>query len=464
MKPPAIFFQGRLWPSDEVGDRAAAARDFAFNALPPKPRMVAVVMANHPDAVALFLGLSTLPVPLVVLSTDPREWRTSPPIPAGTPVFLVPRLASLAAEAEQLGLRPAIAAGSGNGAGTSDLPILTGPGLVMFTSGSEGRPKPAYRSLSKILVAVSTRLTSLGFPRGGGLICGMPINRGHGLNDSILSAAVMDGHFALLEHFDHRAVLELFASERYHYWSGTAVMTDTLVRCVLPQPCRAPAASSSLRVPARVMRAFHERFGVPLRGGYSSTESGPVTLDAAAPDQVRSETDGRPMAGTDVCIGDDPAAPLPPGEIGPIWVRTPWFMEGYGYPPEVQPIESRDGWRPTRDIGRMDEAGYLYFLGRMDDCVKTGAGYLVNTTEVAGALAGHPAVVAAEVVPIDGGAGSALGAILETIGNPSADEIRDHVARHLPPWSRPRVIRFIDRLPRLAGGKVDRIACRRLLQ
>jgi acyl-CoA synthetase (AMP-forming)/AMP-acid ligase II len=170
------------------------------------------------------------------------------------------------------------------------------------------------------------------------------------------------------------------------------------------------------------------------------------------------------MPGTDVCIGDDPAAPLPPGEVGPIWVKTPWYMEGYGYPPELEPVDERHGWKPTRDIGRMDDAGYLYFLGRMDDCVKTGAGYLVNMAEVATALAGHPAVVAAEVVAIDGGAGPALGALLETAGSPSADEIRDHAARHLPPWSRPRVIRFIDQLPRLPGGKVDRLACRTLLR
>jgi long-chain acyl-CoA synthetase len=464
LRAPPILFKGREWSSEEVAARAGAARDFARATLPPRPRLIAVVMANHPEAVALFLGLSTLPIPLIVLSPDPREWHTSPPIPAGTPVFLLPRLAGLAAEAEQLGLRPALVPDSGGGASATDLPLLTSPGLVMFTSGSEGRPKPVYRSLSKLLVGVSTRLSSLGVPEGGGVIACMPIYRGHGLNDSIHSATLTGGHIALLERFDHRAVLELFASGRYHYWSGTAVMTDMLVRCALPQPCRAPEASASLRVPARVLRAFQERFGVPLRGAYSSTETGPVTLDAASPERVRSETDGWPMPGTDVCIGDDPAAPLPPGEVGPIWVKTPWYMEGYGYPPELEPVDERHGWKPTRDIGRMDDAGYLYFLGRMDDCVKTGAGYLVNMAEVATALAGHPAVVAAEVVAIDGGAGPALGALLETAGSPSADEIRDHAARHLPPWSRPRVIRFIDQLPRLPGGKVDRLACRTLLR
>jgi acyl-CoA synthetase (AMP-forming)/AMP-acid ligase II len=100
----------------------------------------------------------------------------------------------------------------------------------------------------------------------------------------------------------------------------------------------------------------------------------------------------------------------------------------------------------------------------MDDCVKTGAGHLVNLTEIADALTGHPGVVAAEVMSLDGAAGPVLGAILETAGNPSAAEIREHATRYLPPWSRPRVIRLIDQLPRLPGGKVDRRACRTLLQ
>ena len=421
-------------------------------------------MANHPEALGLFFGLSMLPVPLIVLSPDPREWRTAPPIPADTPVFLLPRLAALAADALELGLRPVIVPESSGEARTTDLPLLSCPGLVMFTSGSEGRPKPVSRSPAKMLVGVTARLRSAGFPEGGGLICCLPLYRGHGLNNAVFGVTVLGGHIALLERFHHRAVLDHFASGRYHYWTGTAVMTDMLVRAPLAQPVRAPAACSSLRVPERVWRAFQERFGVPLRGSYSTTEAGPVTHDAASPAEVRPESDGLPIVGAAVSVGDDPAAPFPPGRIGPIWVKTPWYMEGYGYPPELEPIQERDGWRPTRDMGRMDEAGYLYFLGRLDDCIKTGAGHLVNMAEVAATLAGHPGVVAAQVVPLDGGVGAVLGAILETAGHPSAEEIRDHAARHLPPWCMPRVIRVIDQLPRLPGGKIDRLACRALLQ
>ncbi len=463
--PPATLFQGRRWASEELAGIAAGWRDFALGDLGGPSGAIAVVMTNHPLAVALFFALSSLPVPLIVLPPDQRAWRTSPPLPTGTLVFLLPWFTGLAPAAERLGLRPAVVPEPriGAGLGSAGLAILTGPGLVMFTSGTTGPPKPVYRSMPKLLAAASARLEALAVPPGGGIACALPLFRGHALNDALLGATVAGCHVGLLERFDHRALLALFASGEYHYWSGSAVMADALVRSAPPRVCRAPAACSSLKVPERVFRAFQERFGVPLRGGYSSTETGPVTLDAAVAANVRPETLGRPMAGADVRIGDDPWEPLPAGRSGRIWARTPWPMEGYGYPPALEPVLERDGWRPTRDLGRLDEAGYLHFLGRLDDCVKTGAGHLVNLAEVAAVLASYPAVVEAEVLSAEGPAGPVLAALLETTDNPTGEAIRAHVAQHLPPWSYPRVIRFVRELPRLPGGKVDRTACRALL-
>ncbi len=463
-RPPAIVFQGRRWSSDEVAAHASGAAELARASLGARPRMIAVAMTNHPEAIALFLGLSALPYPLIVLSPDPREWRTAPPLPPGTPVFLPPQLAALAVAAAGMGLRPVTLPASRAARVPADFAILSAPGLVMFTSGSEGPPKPLYRALAKLRVAVATRFAALGAGPGAGVICSLPLWRGHGLNDGVLGTAGSGGHLALLERFDHRGVLEFFASEQYRSWSGTGVMVDALVRCPLARPCPAPPICSSLKVPARVSRAFQERFGVPLRGGYSSTESGPVTLDAAAAAAVRPETEGLPFPGTAVRIGDDGAAPLPAGQVGRIWVKTPWYMEGYGYPPDLEPVQAREGWLPTRDVGRVDEGGYLHFLGRMDDCVKTDAGHLVNLAEVAAVLASHPGVVEAHVVSLDSSAGPVLGAVVEAAGSLSVPEIRRHLGRHLPGWSHPRVIRIAERLPRLPGGKLDRRACRAVLE
>src|SRR5262249_62261733 len=119
-----------------------------------------------------------------------------------------------------------------------------------------------------------------GFPHGRRchlLSAPLPRSRTERLHPGVTA---LGGHLALLERFDHRAVLDLFASERYHYWTGTAAMTDVLVRAALPRPVRAPAICMSLRVPARVWRDFRERYGVSLRSGYSRRESGPGTIDA----------------------------------------------------------------------------------------------------------------------------------------------------------------------------------------
>lgn len=66
-------------------------------------------------------------------------------------------------------------------------------------------------------------------------------------------------------------------------------------------------------------------------------------------------------------------------------------MEGYGFPPRLEPREGRDGWWPTEDVGVLDQAGCLMLVGRLDDCFKSSSGHLVNPAEVTRVLTSHPA-------------------------------------------------------------------------
>lgn len=463
---PSIVFRDRTWPADEIGAIARDWHDHVRAELPRPTGLAAVAMVNHPHAVALFLALSALPTPLIVLPPEPRGWRSAPPIPAGTPLVLLPALWHLAAEAERLGLRPVVLPEPdvGRARGAEVVPILSGPGLVLFTSGSTGPPKPVFRTMSKLLAAVAARLELLGVPRHAGIIGSLPLHRGQGLNAIVFPATLLESPVALLERPDHRALLAVFASAEHHFWSASAATVDVLTRCSLPGPCRAPTVCLSSNMPERIWRAFRERFGVPLRGCYGITESGHVTVDASAPGEVRSETVGRPMPGVEVRVGDDPERPLPPGRTGRIWIRSPWYMEGYGFPPSLEPRREQDGWRGTSDLGQVDGAGYLTLLGRVDDCVATGAGYLVNLAEVARVLTDCAGVTDAAVLPLEGRTGPVIAALIESDIPVDPQAVRQHVSHLLPPWSHPRVIRFTRELPRLPGGKIDRQACLHLLR
>ena len=140
------------------------------------------------------------------------------------------------------------------------------------------------------------------------------------------------------------------------------------------------------RVSVPVSDTFLARFGVPLRQVYGTTETGPITLDSSPVDRVRSQTAGTPLPGAAVIVGDDPDHPSADGVLGKIWARTPWSMDGYGFPGSIEPVQTVNGWWSTPDVGYRDDASYVTVAGRADACIRTAAGYLVNPDEVAAAI------------------------------------------------------------------------------
>jgi acyl-CoA synthetase (AMP-forming)/AMP-acid ligase II len=460
-EPPPILFQGRQWSPAELAATAAGWRDTLAETLGDSPRPAALVLANHPESVALFFALSSFPCAVIAMPPELRGWRSAPPLPARTRLVLPPALAGLEAEARKLGLDVTVLGKPDLSAPSAPAPFFRCPGLVLFTSGSTELPKPVYRSMSHMLAVASAYVRIIECPPDLGVIGALPLARGFGFTHCLMPATVLGVPLRLLERFDHTAVLEAFASESCYYWPFTPVMADVMGRCLLPAPCRAPAfCATAGRLSRSVSEAFAARFGGPLRQLYGTTETGIVTVDAAPAADVRSETAGQPLPGVEIRIGETPASPQPPGILGRIWLRSPeYMMDGYGFPPDLQPARTVDGWWPTPDAGHLDERGALTIAGRLDDCVRTGAGYLVNAGDVAAALEAYPGVSEAIVVPLDTPAGPVLGAVVQSAEGVGVADLRSHLSRRLPPWALPRFVEVIAALPRLSSGRTDRRAC-----
>jgi acyl-CoA synthetase (AMP-forming)/AMP-acid ligase II len=381
-------------------------------------------------------------------------------------VLLTPSQQSHEPEARQLGLdvtvlpepRPAER-------GEEAARFMSAPGFVLFTSGSTDLPRPVFRSSAHLLECADAVMTATATPEGAGLIASLPQARGFGLIHGLMAATVRRGTLALQERFDHNALLELFASGAYRYWAGTPVMAGALVRALPSAAHRAPPyCVIAGRLSADVCRQFEARFGVPLRQTYGTTETGSVTVDVAAAPSVRSETAGRPLPGVSLRIGDTPHEPAPPGRTGRIWVRSPHRMDGYGFPPDLAPLGDVDGWWATPDVGHVDESGALTLAGRLDECVRTGAGYLVNAAEVAAVIEQFPGVTDAAVAPLETPTGPVLGVLVQAPGDLDVAALRGHLVRALPPWAQPRVVDVASALPRLPSGRVDRRSCVQILE
>jgi len=237
-----------------------------------------------------------------------------------------------------------------------------------------------------------------------------------------------------------------------------------LTRCALTGPAVVPPICIvSTPVSPAVFSAFLDRFGVPLRQMYSSTETITLALDDSPADRVQPGTVGRPLQDVEIRIGAHPAWPSSSGELGRIWVRCPWLMAGYGFPPRAESPALVDGWWPTQDLGALRADGYLMLAGRLDDAVRTRDNRTVNLAHVAATLSGLDGVTAVVVLGIDAPGGRSLGAVVQCEEGLTVAALRAKIASVLPPWSWPQDLQLVLSLPRLPSGRPDRQACARLL-
>jgi acyl-coenzyme A synthetase/AMP-(fatty) acid ligase len=199
-----------------------------------------------------------------------------------------------------------------------------------------------------------------------------------------------------------------------------------------------------------VIEVFRASVGIEIADGYGQTETGQVTGNLAG-DPVRAGSMGRPLPGIEVRIEE--------GELQVRAATCPTFFSRY-----VDGERYEGEWWATGDAVREDEDGYLFFEGRRDEVILS-AGYRIGPFEVESALVAHPAVAEAAAVPApDAERGSVVRALVVLRdGEPSDDlarELQEHVKRTTAPYKFPRIVEFVDELPKTASGKIRRAELR----
>jgi acyl-coenzyme A synthetase/AMP-(fatty) acid ligase len=202
--------------------------------------------------------------------------------------------------------------------------------------------------------------------------------------------------------------------------------------------------------------AFREATGLEPADGYGQTETGQVTANLAG-EPVRQGSMGRPLPGIETRIAgaEDGAA----GELQLRASSSPTFFSCY-----LDGERFEGEWWATGDLVRADEDGYLFFEGRDDDIILS-SGYRIGPFEVESALQSHPAVAeAAAVAAPDRERGSVVRAIVVPRGRePSPDlarELQEHCKRATAPYKFPRIVDFVDELPKTSSGKIKRAQLR----
>jgi acyl-CoA synthetase (AMP-forming)/AMP-acid ligase II len=184
------------------------------------------------------------------------------------------------------------------------------------------------------------------------------------------------------------------------------------------------------------------------------------------PDQLdrRPTSVGKPMPNVEAYIVDEHGQRLPPGDVGELVVRGSNVMKGYWNLPEETARALKPGLLPgekvlhTGDLFRMDEEGYLYWIGRVDDIIKS-RGEKVSPREVENVLYGLEGVAMAAVIGVpDAVLGQAVKAVITVIEGMhlTLNDVLRHCARHLEDYMIPSLVEFREAMPKTAAGKIDK--------
>ncbi|HEY7564281.1 MAG TPA: AMP-binding protein, partial [Acidimicrobiia bacterium] len=180
------------------------------------------------------------------------------------------------------------------------------------------------------------------------------------------------------------------------------------------------------------------------------------------PGEVRPGTVGRVVDGFEVQACDEAGNPLPPGEVGRLWVRGDSRAWGYWQEPDLTRAAFQGEWFVGGDLISIDEDGFVTHRGRADDALKVKGKWL-RPQEVESCLLEHPAVKECAVVAVDDVDGLAKPvAFVVTKSDTSEEELQSHVLARLEPYKHPRRVFIVDRLPQTHLGKVDRAALKQM--
>ncbi|HSX66760.1 long-chain fatty acid--CoA ligase [Nocardioides sp.] len=350
----------------------------------------------------------------------------------------------------------------------ADEPIATGAAkegsdtaVVLYTSGTTGTPKGAeltHGGLDRNVRVCSEELMTIG---PGDVIMGcLPLFHVFGLTCALNSGVAAGAMLTLIPRFEPTLVLETMARDKVTIFMGVPTMYTALAGVPEAHPDAVAqlrlCSSGGAALPGEVLRAFEEKFGAKVLEGYGLSETSPVASFNRV-DNARVGSIGTPIPGVEFRIVGDDGTDVPVGEPGEIWIRGHNVMKGYWNRPEAtaEAIDA-DGWFKSGDIGTVDEDGFYYVVDRKKELIIRG-GFNVYPREIEEVLYEHPAVREAAVVGLPHVThGEEVGAAVSLVpgSDTSPDQIRDWVKERVAPYKYPRVVWFLDDLPKGATGKI----------
>lgn len=337
------------------------------------------------------------------------------------------------------------------------------PCVILYTSGTTGRPKGVVISHRARALLANCVALEYGLGPQGRTICTVPLYHGAGYTFGY-SAVQTGGFVAIMPKFDAESLLRQIQEHRI----TTMFLVPTQLHSLKQLPAETLAAYdlSSLRTLylgaaplSPELKAWGERTWphVGFHEHYGSTELGIVTNLRPELSQANPGSVGPVWMMNELRILDDDRQPVPPGTPGVIYARSPFLMSGYLDDPEATAAcTTPDGFVTAGDVGKLDENGLLYLVGRTKDMIVSG-GLNVYSREVELVLDQHPAVAESAVLgaPSEHWGEMVVAVIVPAPGSaPTPAELEEHCRASLAGYKVPRQFVFVDKMPKTPTGKI----------
>ena len=343
--------------------------------------------------------------------------------------------------------------------------------LLMYTSGTTGRPKGVLHSHASLLAGGWTTSIAHELCEQDRGFCVLPVYHINGLCVTVMGALVSGGSLAIVSRFSASKFWEHASRAQVTWFSAVPTIISHLLHgdADPDEACRrrlrfGRSASSALAI--ETQSAFEKRFSVPIVETMGLTETAAQILSNPLPPGVRKIGSPGIGYGCDVEIQGSDGARVESGTEGEIVVRGPNVMLGYLNDAEATKATFRNGWLRTGDLGRMDQDGYIFVTGRLKELIIKG-GENIAPREVDEALYTHPDVIeaAAFARKSDQYGETVEAAVRVRIGSPiTSTELQSICQKRLGVFKTPDVSHFLDELPKGPSGKIQRLKLAELIE
>jgi fatty-acyl-CoA synthase len=352
---------------------------------------------------------------------------------------------------------------SGGPATAADVPNDS-PALIMYTSGTTGRPKGAVLTHTNLSCQTTANLYTHGFAADDIGFIGVPFFHIAGIGN-LLTGMLMGLPTVIhpLGAFDPGQLLDVLAAEKVTgiflvpaQWQAVCAAQQANPRDVKLRVISWGAAPAS----DTLLRQMSETFpGCQILAAFGQTEMSPVTCMLLGEDAIRKlGSVGKVIPTVAARVVDEEMNDVARGEVGEIVYRAPTLMSGYWNNPEATAEAFHGGWFHSGDLVRMDDEGYVWVVDRKKDMIISG-GENIYCAEVENVLASHPSIVEVAVIgrPHEKWGEVPVAVAAVAPGGPqelSIEDLDEFLREKLARYKHPKGLEIVDALPRNPSGKV----------